>query len=280
MKKKLVQAMIVFGMSMTVLGTAIPCMADTSDAATQTETTSEDASDETTYESSEITENTDEASEDTTEESDFVEGSALLSDYDYAKGELSEEGWKSDFLKMEYVPEDGITMGVDENSKMDEYYGRNGEDKKVADSEMVALDENSGYVQMTVEVNPNRESEEDILDRFKENEELELTGKNKEMTIGGKTFLTTTGVVDKERYMVGVCTDEDDIAIAIKVKYKDTTARKTLLKGFAEVKEETEDDAESEEKTVEAENADTENADDETETVEETTEETATEAAK
>ena len=152
---------------------------------------------------------------------------------------------------MEYTPEKKVSMGIDENTKLDEYYGRNGEDKKVANSEMVALDEAGGYVQVTAEVNPNHESAEDILSRFKENEKLDLTGKNKEMKIAGKTFLTVSGVVDKERYLIGVSTDQENIVLAIKVKYKDTSARKNLLKGFSSIKDEetenlTESNAETE----------------------------------
>ena len=141
---------------------------------------------------------------------------------------------------MEYIPEAKISIGLEENTKLDEYYGRNGEDKKVANSELVAFDEASGYVQMTAEVNPNHESAEDILTRFMENESLDLAGKNKEMEIGGKTFLTVSGVVDKERYMLGISTDQDNIVLAMKVKYKDTDARKALLKGFSEIQKETE----------------------------------------
>lgn len=96
---------------------------------------------------------------------------------------------------------------------------------------------------MTAEVNPNHESEEDILARFKENEKLDLTGKNKELKIAGKTFLTVSGVIDKERYLLGVSTDQDNIVLAVKVKFKDTDARKTLLKGFAEIKDEAETEA-------------------------------------
>ena len=60
------------------------------------------------------------------------------------------------------------------------------------------------------------------------------------MEIGGKTFLTVSGVVDKERYMLGISTDQDNIVLAMKVKYKDTDARKALLKGFSEIQKETE----------------------------------------
>lgn len=230
MKKRTVQLMMGLGMSLAVMGSTVPCFAE--EAATEVETQAET---QTELETEAVTEVTTEVA---TETSDFVEGSAVLSDYAYVKGELTEDGWKSDLLKMEYVPEAKVSMGLEDNAKLDEYYGRNGEDKKVANSEMVALDENGGYVQMTAEVNPNHEGAEDILSRFMENEKLDLTGKNKEMQIGGKTFLTVSGVVDKERYMLGVSTDQDNIVIAVKVKYKDTEARKNLLNGFAGIQDE------------------------------------------
>lgn len=237
MKRKAVQLMMGVGMSLAVMGTTIPCFAeDATSVETEGETQAEEVS---------------ETESETEEKDDFVEGSAVLTDYAYVKGELTKDGWKSGFLKMEYIPESKVSMGVDENNKLDEYYGRNGDDKKVANSEMVALDEESGYIQMTAEVNPNHESAEDILARFKENENLDLTGKNKELKIGGKSFLTVSGVVDKERYMLGVSTDQENLVLAVKVKYKDTSARKNLLKGFAELKEkeadtETENTAETE----------------------------------
>ena len=243
MKRKAVQLMMGVGMSLAVMGTTIPCFAeDAVPVGTEVETQAETQTETVTEGSSEA---------ETEEKSDFVEGSAVLSDYAYIKGELSEDGWRSDYLKMEYTPEKKVSMGIDENTKLDEYYGRNGEDKKVANSEMVALDEAGGYVQVTAEVNPNHESAEDILSRFKENEKLDLTGKNKEMKIAGKTFLTVSGVVDKERYLIGVSTDQENIVLAIKVKYKDTSARKNLLIGFSSIKDEetenlTESNAETE----------------------------------
>ena len=220
MRKKAVQLMLGLGMSLALMGTTVPCFAAEETAAESETETVEETAPET------------EAQTETESESDFVEGSAVLTDYSYVKGEMTKDGWKSDFLKMEYVPADKVTMGVDENAKMEEYYGRNGDDKKVADSEMVALDSDGGYVQMTAEVNPNHE-----------NEKLDLTGKNKELKIAGKTFLTVSGVIDKERYLLGVSTDQDNIVLAVKVKFKDTDDRKTLLKGFAEIKDEAETEA-------------------------------------
>lgn len=223
MKRKAVQLMMGVGMSLAVMGTTVPCFAeDATSVETEADTQTEEVS---------------ETEAETEGKSDFVEGSAVLTDYAYEKGELTKDGWKSDFLKMKYVPEPKVSMGVDENNRLDEYYGRNGDDKKVANSEMVASDEESGYVQMTAEVNPNHESAEDVLSRFKENEMLDLAGKNKEMKIGGKSFVTVSGVINKERYLLGVSTDQDNIVLAIKMKYKDTSARKTLLKGFSVIKE-------------------------------------------
>lgn len=169
--------------------------------------------------------------------SDFVEGSAVLQDYDYKKGELTENGWESTFLGMKYEASKDISMGIKENEKISEYHARNGEEKKVADSEMVALDKEEGYIQIMAEVNPNNESAEDILGRFTENEKLDLVSKTKEMEIGGKAFQTCTGIFEKEKYIIGVSTDTEDIVIAIKAKYKDTAARKTLLERFAALEE-------------------------------------------
>ena len=124
MKKRAVQLLLGFGMSLAVIGTAVPCFA-AEETATESETAAET-----------VAESESETETETETESDFVEGSAILSDYSYIKGDLTKDGWKSDFLKIEYVPEEKVTMGIDENAKMEEYYGRNGDDKKVADSEI------------------------------------------------------------------------------------------------------------------------------------------------
>ena len=102
---------------------------------------------------------------------------------------------------------------------------------------MAAMDKDGGYIQMSVEVNPNHESATDILAKFKTEEKLELNGKDKEMKLAGKTFLTVSGVIDKERYLLAVCTDQDNVVLAMKVKYKDSSARKDLMNGFAELDE-------------------------------------------
>lgn len=57
------------------------------------------------------------------------------------------------------------------------------------------------------------------------------------MKLAGKTFLTVSGVIDKERYLLAVCTDQDNVVLAMKVKYKDSSARKDLMNGFAELDE-------------------------------------------
>lgn len=221
MRKKAVKAMLGLCMAVTVISSSVPCFAeDAAQAETQMDV-SETVPEETVEES----------------ESDFIEGSALLSDYGYEKGTITEAGWMSSFLNMQYVPKDGITMAITENEKLAEYYGRNGEDKKVADSEMAAMDKDGGYIQMSVEVNPNHESAADILAKFKTEEKLELNGKDKEMKLAGKTFLTVSGVIDKERYLLAVCTDQDNVVLAMKVKYKDSSARKDLMNGYAELDE-------------------------------------------
>ncbi len=195
-----------------------------------------------------------EETETETEESDFIEGSAVLSDYDYEAGEMDEDGWESEFLNLKYeIPEDsGIYMGIDENEQLKEYTERNGEDKQVSINEMVAMDEDGGYVQLMVEVNPNHESADDILERFTENEELELLSVSRDFDIADRTFVARTGVNDSEKYMIGVCTEEDGLVIAVKVKYENTTARKELLSGFAPIEEdeeESESESESESET-------------------------------
>ena len=58
-----------------------------------------------------------------------------------------------------------------------------------------------------------------------------------------KSLVRHSGVIDKERYLLGVSTDQDNIVLAVKVKFKDTDARKVLLKGFAEIKDEAETEA-------------------------------------
>ena len=96
----------------------------------------------------------------------------------------------------------------------------------------MAKDSNGGYIQVTVEVNPNAEAAEDILGRFTELEKLELVSKVKDTEIGGLNFKTCTGIFEKEKYMIGVSTDRDDVVIAFKIKYKETESRKAILEGF------------------------------------------------
>lgn len=256
MKRKIVNMFLGLSVGMAVIGSGMPVAAEeTTDVAVvlETETNTEAAVETEAEAAATVVDNTEsEASAETateteaeSEETDFVEGSAVLSDYEYKKGTLSEEGWSSEFLNMIYTPDAdaGITMGIDENEAIAEYYERNGEDKQVAINEMVAVDEKDGYVQIMVEVNPNNEAAEDILIRFKDTEGFQLASTAKETEIAGRTFLTTTGVVDSERYMIGVCTEEDGLVIALKVKYENTTARAALLEGFDVIEiEETEDE--------------------------------------
>ena len=246
MKKKAVQFLLGVGMSLAVMGGSVVSFA-AEEASTEvaTEATTEVATETATEAATET-----ETETETNAASDFVEGSAVLSDYAYIAGTLTDDGWKSEFLNMEYIPGKDISMSAEDNNKLEEYYGRNGEDKKVANNEMVAVDKNGGYMQLMAEVNPNHESAEDILARFKENESLDLSGDSKETEIAGKTFLTSTGVSNKERYMVGVCTDQDNIVLAIKVKYKDAAARKAFLEGFASAEKETELESETETEAV------------------------------
>ena len=237
MKKKTLQFLMGITMTATLFAGAVPAMAEES-LAVETELTTEAITEQSGIEVTDTAEETTEAvaeEETETEASDFIEGSALLSDYDYKAGELTEKSWKSEFLDMQYEPGDSITMDVEDNEKLKEYHLRNGEDKQISNNEMIAKDEDDGYVQIMVIVNPNDESEEDILGRFAEEESLELVSKAKEMEIAGKTFSTCTGIKDKERFLVGVSTDMDNLAIAIKVKYKNSDARDIILDGFSTI---------------------------------------------
>lgn len=174
------------------------------------------------------TETETETEEAETEEIDI----ASLADFNYEKGTMDDDGWESAFLGMEYKPGKGISMDADENDQLDTYYSRNGEDSQVAYNEMVAMDEDGGYVQLMAEVNPNHEEAPDILGRFTEQEGLLLVSKTDKKDIAGKEFLTCTGVIEKERYLLGVSTDSKDIVLALKVKYEDSAARTALLEGF------------------------------------------------
>ena len=178
----------------------------------------------------------DETVEEVEEETeDFVEGSALLSDYNYEAGTLTDKGWESKFLNLKFTPAAGITMGLSENAEIAKYHERNGKDKQVAINEMVALDDKEGYVQIMAEVNPNRESAEDILKTFIELEKLELPSKTREMEIGGKKFLACAGVIDKQRFMLGVCTEMPELALVIKSRFTSATARSEMLACFEPV---------------------------------------------
>ena len=248
MKRKLVQLLIGAAMTAAVAGAQMPAMAEETAAETETIETVETVAEETTEAAETETET------ETETEDDFIEGSALLGDYDYEAGKLDEEGWESAFLNMKFVPAKGMKMALSENKQLGEYYLRHGEDKLVANSEMVVKDEDDGYLQMTVEVNPNGEEAEDVLARFAELEELELVSKAKETEVAGKIFKTCTGIFEREKYMIGVCTDMDDVAIAIKIKYKDTDARKALLNCFEELEpaeEETETESETATEAIE-----------------------------
>lgn len=247
MKRKIVQLLIGASVTAAVAGAQVPAaLAEEAQPETAVEIVVETEAAEAETEAAEEAET---ETETETEEDDFIEGSALLSECGYEAGEIDEDGWESRFLNMKFTPAKGITMGIDENEQMSEYYLRHGEDRVVANSEMVAKDSDGGYVQMTVEVNPNGESAEDILERFAEIEELELVSKAKDTEIAGKNFRTCTGIFEKEKYMIGACTDQDDIVIAVKIKYQDTDARKAMLKCFEAI----ETEEETEEETGEAE---------------------------
>lgn len=186
---------------------------------------------------------------------DFAEGSATLTGYNYVPGTLTEKGWENAALNMKYVPDGPIVMGLTENAMANEYHLRNGADKQVAVNEMVAADDRNGYVQIMVEVNPNRESAKDILDRFAKLENLELVSSTRDMDVAENNFQWCTGIRDRARYMLGVCTDVSPFVIALKVKYENMEARDALMKGFEAV-EKTEAQEEETESLTEAEGTD------------------------
>lgn len=232
MKKKVLQCLISFSILCTAAGAFSPVYA-------------EDAVEVIAAEDSSVAEATDAADENTDTvdmvTNDFVEGSALLSEFGYEAGEVSSNGWMSKYLGMSYVPDSSISMGLSQNKQLKEYYERNGKDKMVANNEFVAMGEKGSYLQLVAEVNPNHETAEDILDRFAEIEKLDLLSEKSEMEVAGKTFLTCTGVADKEKYMIGVSVDDGDIALAMKIKYDNSSTKKTLLGCFEDVAVDEED---------------------------------------
>ena len=99
-----------------------------------------------------------------------------------------------------------------------------------------------------------------------EEENLELPGKVRETEIAGKQFRTCSGVIDKEKFYLAVSTESPDVAIAMKIKYTDTDARKAFTDCFTELKDEEESEAE------------TDSAEEDVEETEENVEESAEEA--
>lgn len=170
-------------------------------------------------------------------ESEAPEDDALLnqhlSDVGYEPGVLEEDGWESTFLNMAFIPGNGVVMGVEENKVLQEYHNRNGEENAVAASEVVAYtDDQKSYVQLMVEVNPNAESDEDILKALAANESLKDTTELRTVEIGGKNFISTTGTVGEDHYFLAVTTDQDGVAVAIKLKYVNAMKKRILTSGF------------------------------------------------
>lgn len=167
---------------------------------------------------------------------DFVDGSAVLMDYGYKKGYLSENGWESRFLNLAYTPDDSISMGLEQDEELMEYYERNGTGRMIASSEMVALGEKGSYLQLMAEVNPNDEAAKDILGRFVEDEKLEHVTKPKERKFAGRQFLVCRGTYLGKNYMLGVSTGKNHIVTAFKTAYGSKEERKLLLKGFEKIR--------------------------------------------
>lgn len=174
------------------------------------------------------------ADQNSTKSDNWVDGSALLSDYDYQTGILTEEGWENQFLQMAYVPDGGKRIGIRENQELNTYYGRFGKDRMIAVNELVVKDDQDGYLQLMVEVNPNHEKAEDVLKRFVNLEELEMVSITREIDVAGKKMLTCTGVYEKEKYLLGISTDPEDLVLALKMRYESVDARKSILNGFLE----------------------------------------------
>lgn len=229
MKRKQLQLLLAVSAVLAGAGTAAASGIEQTDPAIQATIT--DASGAAETEAAGV------AEAETETEDVFLEGSALLSDCGYKAGEITEEGWKNGSLGMAYLPLEGITMGLKENEQLKGYHTRFGEDKQVSNNEMVALDDEDGFVQLMAEVNPNYELAADILGRFCEIEDLELVSEQADMEIAGKVFTSCTGVIGTDRYLLGVCTDKGNIALALKVKYSGTAARKALLSGFTAYEE-------------------------------------------
>ena len=173
--------------------------------------------------------------EEQTEKSDFVEGSVTLDELGYKKGTLTADGWSDEYISLAYVPGEGISMGVDQNAVLNTYYERNGADRMVACSELVALADDGSYLQLMAESNPNNDDVEDILDRLAKTEELELVSSYKTTALGSLEFTTCTGLYEKEKYMVGAYTDGNGLAVAFKIRYSEADARQALLDGFQEL---------------------------------------------
>ena len=183
----------------------------------------------------------------------FVEGSAVLTDYGYEAGTLDKNGWNSPFLNMLYKPAAGVKMGLEQNEEVNKYHLRHGEDKQVAVNELVALMSDGSYMQMAIEVNPNAEEAEDILERFMENEDLKLPSKVRDTEIAGKAFKFVSGMIGEDKYILSVSTDQENYALAMKVKYATTDSRKALMAGFDQIEKEEETEAVTEAVTEDAE---------------------------
>lgn len=224
---------------------------DTVDGEDATEETAE-ATEESEAAADEIVE-----TESPEEESTEIEEAAVLNqhlgDITYEKGELNESGWKSEYLNMQFVPGEGILMGVSENETLQKYHNRNGEENAVAINELVAYTEDKqSFVQLMVEVNPNAETNEDILTRLAANEKLEDMTDMRIVEIGGKEFLSTTGELEDDHYFLAVSTEQDGVAIAIKMKYANAMRKRVLINSFETVEEAEEATEEASEATTEA----------------------------
>ena len=123
MKRKMVMFLVGASVAASVFGTQLAAYAADVETEAVTETAAEATADQDGNVETEAAAET-EAGTEAEIEDDFIEGSALLTDYAYEAGELTKDGWKSEFLGLEYIPEEGISMSLDDQEKLGEYYKR------------------------------------------------------------------------------------------------------------------------------------------------------------
>ena len=159
---------------------------------------------------------------------------AVLKDAGFSPGILSNAGWFSEYLNLQYVPvSEKVQMNGDLNSYLQGYYMRNGEEKMVSSSEFVASMDTSNMIQLTCEINPKKQGAEEILKRFMELDDMQDAGQMETVQMGEYEFLTVSGVIDERNAVIGVSATKDGIVLEFKASYDADKNREALLKGFA-----------------------------------------------